>query len=114
MDIDELIGFIRQNGVTENSKPYLKQMMIGGVTPDMRKFVWMKVTGADKLIKNNRGYYDRLLEQINGQETYFSRQITRDLHRTFPDEIHFKSTAMKNSLARVLFAYSHRNPNIGY
>ena len=59
-------------------------------------------------------YYPRLLKEKEGFTSKYTKQIDKDLHRTFPDDQFFKSGESFNILKRILTAYSLRNPSVGY
>lgn len=71
--------------------------------------------------------YDNLCKQAENLETPDAEIIERDLHRTFPDNIHFRSDSasdggrsreteapMITSLRKVLRSFSIYQPKIGY
>ena len=57
------------------------------------------------------GYYERLL---NKTVYAFEKDIDKDVNRTFPNHTFFCSPSAKDSVRRVLLAYSIRNPSVGY
>lgn len=63
------------------------------------------------------GHYQELLNAHKDDETKDTKQIELDLHRTFPNNVHFESGAkdgMQQRLRRVLRALTFHNPEIGY
>jgi GTPase-activating protein len=62
----------------------------------------------------NSLYYYRLLKEKGNLVSNFTKQIEKDLHRTFPEENFFKNPNNFSVLKNILVAYSYRNPNVGY
>ena len=96
-----------------------------GIPPAWRGSAWFFYAGGETLLKANPDLYTSLTLQSqtpklnpNDQES-----IERDLHRTFPDNLHFKpdpprspptETPLLSSLRRVLCAFAIHHPRIGY
>ena len=97
-----------------------------GIPPAWRGSAWFFYAGGQAYLNRHPGLYSSL---VSKSETSLSSNdkeaIERDLHRTFPDNIHFKpdihlsnpSTTelpILSSLRRVLRAFALHSPRIGY
>ena len=101
-----------------------------GIPPAWRGAAWFWYAGGHQLLQRDPDLYSTL---ISCSETALSEgdkeMIERDLHRTFPDNIHFKpdgpleqpassrplpETSLLSSLRRVLRAFAVYCPRIGY
>ncbi|KKZ66940.1 hypothetical protein EMCG_07368 [[Emmonsia] crescens] len=143
---DELLkeyGLPCDNPVTFPPKSAkVKRYVRKGIPPEYRGAAWFYYAGGYDRYHRFRGRYDQLVEQtINGPSDDDKEHIERDLHRTFPDNIHFKpdpvpdlgagsspesgssnpkylskapEAEMIQSLRRVLYAFAAHNPKIGY
>eukprot|EP00038_Savillea_parva_P010216 m.188686 g.188686 ORF g.188686 m.188686 type:complete len:383 (-) comp17516_c0_seq1:57-1205(-) len=91
----------------------LKRFCRKGVPTELRPAVWMQVSGAADNMKAAPGRYNELLKHT---DVKFSDQIMLDMHRTFPNNIHFRPDGClrQQQLHRVLLAYSNHNPEVGY
>ncbi|PLB38483.1 putative GTPase activating protein (Gyp3) [Aspergillus candidus] len=112
----------------------VKRFVRKGIPPEHRGAAWFFYAGGYDLLQENPGVYDRLVEQTMGSPTNDDKEhIERDLHRTFPDNVHFKpesadsagggnpghgsvtvETEMIQSLRRVLYAFALHSPQVGY
>lgn len=100
-----------------------------GIPPAWRGAAWFWYAGGHQLLQRDPDLYSTL---VSCSETALSESdkemIERDLHRTFPDNIHFKpdgpseptplrplaETPLLSSLRRVLRAFAVYCPRIGY
>ncbi|MCJ1473872.1 hypothetical protein MMC13_002527 [Lambiella insularis] len=96
-----------------------------GVPPAWRGAAWFYYAGGDTYLLKHPEFYSELvlLSQTPKLSISDRESIERDLHRTFPDNIHFKpvgpsspttETPLLSSLRRVLSASAIHNPRIGY
>ena len=97
-----------------------------GIPPAWRGPAWFFYAGGDAYLEKHAGLYTSLVSRSEGELSNTDREsIERDLHRTFPDNVHFKpdirssgSSApelpLLSSLRQVLRAYALHNPRIGY
>ncbi|KAH1465329.1 hypothetical protein KXX58_005975 [Aspergillus fumigatus] len=119
----------------------MKRFVRKGIPSEFRGAAWFWYAGGFDLLKRNPGLYDRLVkEAMDSPNNDDKEHIERDLHRTFPDNVHFKpefvdeamtsgtssgssnpkyssvtvETQMIQSLRRVLYAFSLYNPRVGY
>jgi hypothetical protein len=102
----------------------VKQFIRKGIPPAWRGEAWFFYAGADVHLAKNPDRYANLvlLSQTPELSTNDKESIERDLHRTFPDNLHFKpdipstptETPLLASLRRVLRAFAVHSPRIGY
>ncbi|XP_041483035.1 growth hormone-regulated TBC protein 1-A-like [Lytechinus variegatus] len=93
----------------------MKRYIRKGIPSEHRGTVWMMVSGALKLKKKNPGLYQHLLDAPKDPDIV--EVINIDLHRTFPDNIHFSNDAQyskRTALSNVLVAFAHHRPEVGY
>lgn len=69
---------------------------------------------ASSELESHQGYYSKLVQQSMGHSSLATEEIERDLHRSLPDHPAFQNPTGIAALRRVLTAYAHRNPKIGY
>ncbi len=94
-------------------RPKLRQRCLKGIPDSFRPFAWVRISGALQLRASKpANYYQDLVARP--EETAALEVINRDLHRTFPDHTQFRAVAGRNSLLRVLKAFSFHNAKIGY
>jgi hypothetical protein len=106
MEKKQILDQIKQKGIGPSNKANLRQIMLEGPPTHQRKKLWLEITGASSHIKENPSYYERLIKEKELQETAYTRQIERDLHRTFPEDIYFARERNMDSMRRILTAYS--------
>ncbi|OBA21839.1 RabGAP/TBC [Metschnikowia bicuspidata var. bicuspidata NRRL YB-4993] len=106
----------------------IKKLVRRGIPPEWRGSAWFFYAGGNERLNKNVGVYHKIVTDTEGTHNKDTEVIERDLHRTFPDNIHFKAsgllepktggeppeTAMISSLRRVLTAFAHYQPQIGY
>lgn len=93
-----------------------------GIPPAWRGNAWFFYAGADTHLQKSPSLYATLLTRSSSELSDSDKEIIeRDLHRTFPDNIHFKpdpiptsESTFLNSLRNVLRAFSLHCPRIGY
>ncbi|EEH44522.1 uncharacterized protein PADG_00811 [Paracoccidioides brasiliensis Pb18] len=122
--------------------PKVKRYVRKGIPPDYRGAAWFHYAGGYGRYHKNPGRYNQLVKAaLNGPSDDDKEHIERDLHRTFPDNIHFKPDSIPGaesdlspesgssnpkylskapeaeiiqSLRRVLYAFAAHNPKVGY
>lgn len=116
----------------------VKRFVRKGIPSEYRGAAWFWYAGGFDLLDRNPGLYDDLVQRAMVSPSNDDKEhIERDLHRTFPDNLHFKpdsaaasessnlrqpdgsgsvvvETEMIQSLRRVLYAYALHNPKVGY
>lgn len=97
-----------------------------GIPPAWRGPAWFFYSGGEAYLEKHAGLYASLVSRSEGELSSVDKEsIERDLHRTFPDNIHFKpdirssghsalELPLLSSLRHVLRAYALHNPRIGY
>lgn len=97
-----------------------------GIPPAWRGPAWFFYAGGQAYLDRHPGLYTSLTNKSEaGLSSNDKEAIERDLHRTFPDNIHFKpdpppsgapspEPPLLTSLRRVLRSFALHNPRIGY
>ncbi|XP_063069910.1 growth hormone-regulated TBC protein 1-A-like isoform X2 [Engraulis encrasicolus] len=93
----------------------VKRYVRKGVPNEHRSLIWMAASGAQDQLEKNPGYYHSLLG--DKQDDKLQETIRLDMHRTFPDNVLFRSSSescLQTALYNVLLAYGHHNKDVGY
>ena len=101
-----------------------------GIPPAWRGEAWFFYAGGHAYLQKNPNLYDELVAQSKTSKlpAHDREAIERDLHRTFPENVHFKTPCndkptsptgngektLVSSLRRVLHATALHSPRIGY
>lgn len=101
-------------GISTYRTSKARELVLVGIPEKLRGELWMLYSGAINELETHPGYYDRLCEGSIGLHSIASEEIERDLHRSLPEHPAFQSHLGIGALRRVLNAYAHRNPSIGY
>nr|XP_060612600.1 TBC1 domain family member 8B [Anolis sagrei ordinatus] len=91
-----------------------RDLIVRGIPEVLRGELWLLFSGAVNDMATNPGYYTELVERSLGTCTLATDEIERDLRRSLPEHPAFQSDTGISALRRVLTAYAHRNPKIGY
>lgn len=102
------------NGISTYRTSKARDLVLMGIPERLRGELWMLYSGAINELETHPGYYDKLCEGSIGLHSIASEEIERDLHRSLPEHPAFQSPLGIGALRRVLNAYAHRNPSIGY
>lgn len=101
-------------GISTYRTSKARDLVLMGIPEKLRGELWMLYSGAINELETHPGYYDKLCEGSIGLHSIASEEIERDLHRSLPEHPAFQSHLGIGALRRVLNAYAHRNPSIGY
>ncbi|XP_068570135.1 TBC1 domain family member 9B isoform X1 [Cebidichthys violaceus] len=91
-----------------------REHVLNGIPERLRGELWLLFSGAQNEMATHPGYYGDLVEQAMGLCSLATEEIERDLHRSMPEHRAFQNETGIAALRRVLTAYAHRNPGIGY
>ena len=94
----------------------LKRYVRKGVPSIHRKGVWMEVSGANKIRREEPDLY-RTMVTMEIRNKVVDDQIKTDLPRTFPNNVNFdltSPTSYQAQLYNILKAFANNNPKIGY
>ncbi|KAL7395279.1 hypothetical protein ABVT39_013652 [Epinephelus coioides] len=91
-----------------------RELVLNGIPERLRGELWLLFSGAQNEMATHPGYYGDLVEQAMGLCSLATEEIERDLHRSMPEHRAFQNEMGIAALRRVLTAYAHRNPGIGY
>ncbi|XP_010146175.1 PREDICTED: TBC1 domain family member 8-like, partial [Eurypyga helias] len=92
----------------------IRKLVAMGIPESLRGKLWLLFSDAVTDLASHPGYYIHLVEASMGKCCMATEEIERDLHRSLPEHPAFQSETGIAALRRVLTAYAHRNPKIGY
>ncbi|KAM9804640.1 TBC1 domain family member 8 [Neosynchiropus ocellatus] len=92
----------------------IQRLVAMGIPDSLRGELWMTFSDSTSELDSHQGYYSSLVQKSMGQSNLATEEIERDLHRSLPDHPAFQNPTGIAALRRVLTAYAHRNPKIGY
>ncbi|XP_048348567.1 LOW QUALITY PROTEIN: TBC1 domain family member 8 [Sphaerodactylus townsendi] len=92
----------------------IRKLVAMGIPESLRGKLWLLFSDAMTDLYCNPGYYENLVEVSMGMCCIATEEIERDLHRSLPEHPAFQNETGIAALRRVLTAYAHRNPKIGY
>nr|KAF6279216.1 TBC1 domain family member 8 [Myotis myotis] len=92
----------------------IRKLVAMGLPQCLRGRLWLLFSDAITDLASHPGYYGRLVEESLGNCCLATEEIERDLHRSLPEHPAFQTETGIAALRRVLTAYAHRNPRIGY
>ncbi|XP_040479527.1 TBC1 domain family member 8 isoform X3 [Ursus maritimus] len=92
----------------------IRKLVAMGIPESLRGKLWLLFSDAVTDLASHPGYYGNLVEESMGKCCLVTEEIERDLHRSLPEHPAFQNETGIAALRRVLTAYAHRNPKIGY
>lgn len=92
----------------------IRKLVAMGIPESLRGKLWLLFSDAVTDLASHPGYYGNLVEDSMGRCCLATEEIERDLHRSLPEHPAFQNETGIAALRRVLTAYAHRNPKIGY
>ncbi|XP_018409644.1 PREDICTED: TBC1 domain family member 8 isoform X1 [Nanorana parkeri] len=92
----------------------IQKLVAMGIPESLRGELWLVFSDAVTDLATHPGYYNSLVEESMGRCCVVTDEIERDLHRSLPEHPAYQNETGIAALRRVLTAYAHRNPKIGY
>ncbi|XP_074847687.1 TBC1 domain family member 8 isoform X2 [Carettochelys insculpta] len=92
----------------------IRKLVAMGIPESLRGKLWLLFSDAVTDLASHPGYYGNLVQVSMGKCCMATEEIERDLHRSLPEHPAFQNETGIAALRRVLTAYAHRNPKIGY
>uniref|UniRef100_A0AAR2J2H8 Rab-GAP TBC domain-containing protein n=1 Tax=Pygocentrus nattereri TaxID=42514 RepID=A0AAR2J2H8_PYGNA len=92
----------------------IRKLVAMGIPESLRGELWLTFSDAFSSLAAHPEYYADLVSKCMGETSIATEEIERDLHRSLPEHAAFQNQTGIAALRRVLTAYAHRNPNIGY
>ncbi|XP_030641622.1 TBC1 domain family member 8 isoform X2 [Chanos chanos] len=92
----------------------IRRLVAMGIPESLRGELWLTFSDACSSLTAHPDYYSKLVEESMRGSSVATEEIERDLHRSLPEHPAFQNNTGISALRRVLTAYAHRNPKIGY
>ncbi|CCE85864.1 Piso0_005500 [Millerozyma farinosa CBS 7064] len=125
---------ILENNIPKRFPPRsnkVKKMIRKGLPPEWRGTAWFFYAGGYEKLNKHIGVYEQIVRDTKNIQNKDTEVIERDLNRTFPDNKYFNDllrlkpqtteygknegeTHIIKALRRVLVAFAHYQPHIGY
>lgn len=99
------------------SQRELKKLIRSGVPSELRGIVWWACSGGSEKMREaylQNQSYKTYLETAQSKQLPVLHEIEKDLFRTFPCNESYSNAEGLLPLRHLLYAYSERNPDIGY
>ncbi|XP_072943418.1 TBC1 domain family member 9 [Epargyreus clarus] len=90
------------------------ELVVHGIPEFLRGELWSVFSGSILQKAQNKGLYERLVNEALSSKNQANDEIERDLHRSLPEHPAFQNDVGISALRRVLCAYALKNPTIGY
>ncbi|XP_021209163.1 TBC1 domain family member 9 isoform X1 [Bombyx mori] len=90
------------------------ELVVSGLPESLRGELWSVFSGSILQKAQNKGLYERLVNEALSSKNQANDEIERDLHRSLPEHRAFQNDIGISALRRVLCAYARKNPTIGY
>ncbi|KAL4714146.1 hypothetical protein ACJJTC_008500 [Scirpophaga incertulas] len=90
------------------------ELVVNGIPESLRGELWSVFSGSILQKAQNKGLYEKLVNEARSSKNPVNDEIERDLHRSLPEHPAFQSDVGISALRRVLCAYALKNPTIGY
>lgn len=90
------------------------ELVIKGIPESLRGELWSVFSGSILQKAQNKGLYQKFVNEALSSRNQANDEIERDLHRSLPEHPAFQNNVGISALRRVLRAYAIRNPQIGY
>ncbi|XP_075969354.1 TBC1 domain family member 8/9 isoform X2 [Anticarsia gemmatalis] len=90
------------------------ELVVNGIPESLRGELWSVFSGSILQKTQNKGLYERHVNEALSSKNQANDEIERDLHRSLPEHRAFQNDVGISALRRVLCAYALKNPTIGY
>ncbi|KAI9505831.1 rab-GTPase-TBC domain-containing protein, partial [Coemansia spiralis] len=110
------ITYMRENGrnLTLVRRAEFDRLIRVGLPSCMRGEVWELCSGAMYLRFQNRGVYEKHIDDYLARPGPYAEEIEKDLNRSLPEYAGYQAAEGIAALRRVLNAYSLRDAELGY
>lgn len=105
---------LSRNDINNINKARLKDSLLDGIPKDLRGRIWLFLTRTTQFSRQfSSTVYTKLLETQNPSA---KKQISRDVHRTLPENKMFQEPEGigQQALTNILNAYANYDPEVGY